>query len=145
MWDPYRQADIKALEQVQRRAARYVYNGYTSHTPGCITEMVYELGWESLQDRRQISRLSLLYKAHHGLVDIDKATNLIPGDSRTRSHTGFYQEHTVHEVYHNSFPGMEQTTKQCHLSAHRGWLPCLPVHQARPSLNHDQLPLSSYL
>ena len=26
VWDPYRQADIKALEQVQRRAARYVYN-----------------------------------------------------------------------------------------------------------------------
>ena len=93
---------IKALEQVQRRAARYVYD-YTSRTPGCVTEMVKELGWESLQDRRQISRLSLLYKAHHGLVDIDKATYLKPGDSRTRSHTGFYQEHTAHEFYHNSF------------------------------------------
>ena len=103
VWDPYRQADTKALEQVQRRAARYVYNDYTSRTPGCVTEMVKELGWESLQDRRQISRLSLLYKAHHGLVDIDKATYLKPGDSRTRSHTGFYQEHTAHEVYHNSF------------------------------------------
>ena len=103
VWDPYRQADIKALEQVQRRAARYVYNDYTSRKSRCVTEMVKELGWESLQDRRQISRLSLLYKAHHGLVDIDKATYLKPGDSRTRSHTGFYQEHTAHEVYHNSF------------------------------------------
>ena len=74
VWDPYRQADIKALEQVKGRAARYVYNDYTSRTPGCVTEMVNELGWESLQDRRQISRLSLLYKAHHGLVDLDKAT-----------------------------------------------------------------------
>ena len=36
MWDPYRQADIKALEQVQRREARYVYNDYTSRTPGCV-------------------------------------------------------------------------------------------------------------
>ena len=89
MWHPCRQADIKALEQVQRRAARYVYNDYTSRTPGCVTEMVNELGCESLQDRRQISRLSLLYKAHHGLVDIDKATYLKPGDSRTRSHIGF--------------------------------------------------------
>ena len=43
MWDPYRQADIKALEQVQRRAARYVYNDYTSRTSGCVTEMVNEL------------------------------------------------------------------------------------------------------
>ena len=44
--DPYQQADIKALEQVQRRAAHYVYNDYTSRTSGCVTEMVNELGWE---------------------------------------------------------------------------------------------------
>ena len=44
VWDPYRQADIKALEQVQRRAARYAYNDYTSRTPGCVTEMANELG-----------------------------------------------------------------------------------------------------
>ena len=36
MWN--RQADIKALEQVQCRAARYVYNDYTSGTPGCVTD-----------------------------------------------------------------------------------------------------------
>ena len=103
VWDPYHEADIKALEQVQRRAARYVYNDYTSRTPGCVTDMVNELGWESLQDRRQISRLCLLYKSHHGLVDIDKTAYLKPGDSRTRSHTGFYQEHIKNEVYYNSF------------------------------------------
>ena len=33
-------------------------------------------GWESLQDR-----LKLLYKAHHGLVDIGKAAFLKTGDS----------------------------------------------------------------
>ena len=49
-----------------------MYNDNTSHTPGCITEMVNELGWESLLDGCKIYRLSLLYKAHHGLVDIDK-------------------------------------------------------------------------
>ena len=40
---------------------------------------------ELLQDRRHISRLSLIYKAHHGLVD--QATYLKPGESRTGSHT----------------------------------------------------------
>ena len=47
VWDAYRQAYIKALEQVQRRAALYVNNDYTSRTPGCVTEMVNELGWEA--------------------------------------------------------------------------------------------------
>ena len=43
VWDPYHQADIKALEQVQRRAARYLYNDYSSRTPGCATDMINEL------------------------------------------------------------------------------------------------------
>ena len=49
VWNPYRQADIKAPEQVQRRAARYVYNDYTSRTQGCVIDMVNELGWESFR------------------------------------------------------------------------------------------------
>ena len=100
VWDPYRQADIKALEEVQLRAARYLFNDYTTRTPGCVTDMVKDLEWESLQVIRHISRLCSLYKIQHGLVDIDKAAYLKPGDSRT---TVFYQEHTRHEVYYNSF------------------------------------------
>ena len=122
----------------------------TSRTPGCVKEMVNELGWESLQDRRQISRLNLIYKAHHGYVDIDKATYLKTGDIRTRSHTGFYQEHTAHEVYHNSF--FPRTIREWNRLPNSVTsaptverLPCLPVQQAMPSLNHDQLPYSSYL
>ena len=66
---------------------------YTSHTPGCVTDMVNELGWESLEGRRQISRLCLLYKTYHGLIDIDKTAYLRPGDSRTRSHAGLPGAH----------------------------------------------------
>ena len=32
-------ADIEALEQVQHRIARYLYNNYTSCTPGCFTDL----------------------------------------------------------------------------------------------------------
>ena len=60
VWDPHLQSDIKTLEQVQRRAARYVCNDYTTHTPGCVTAMVVDIGWESLQDRRYTARLSLI-------------------------------------------------------------------------------------
>ena len=44
VWDPYLQKDIKAVEQVQRRAARYVLNDYPTKTPGCVTGMVNKLG-----------------------------------------------------------------------------------------------------
>ena len=106
---------ISSLKPLGQLKAGYVYNDYTSCTPGCVTDMVNELGWESLEDRCQISRLCHLYKTHHGLVDIDK--------------TAFLKEHTKHEVHYNSFfprknPGIKPTAKQCNLINHSRWLPC---------------------
>ena len=91
VWDPHHQGDIKILEQVQRRAARYVYNDYTTRTPGCVTAMVKDIVLESLEDRRSIARLSLLYKMQHGLVDVDTTSYLQQGDSPTRGRRGYFQ------------------------------------------------------
>ena len=103
VWDPHQQGDIKILEQVQRRAARYVYNDYTTRTPCCVTAMVRDIGWESLQDRCSIARMSLLYKMHHGLVDVDTSSYLPQGDRRPQGSRGFFQERINSEVYYNFF------------------------------------------
>ena len=65
VWDPHQQANIKALDQVQRPAARYVFNDYLTRTPGCITKMLNDLEWEPLEVRRRHDRLSMLYGMHH--------------------------------------------------------------------------------
>ena len=39
--------DVHNLEQVQRNAVRFVHRNYTERT-GCVTNMVQNLGWESL-------------------------------------------------------------------------------------------------
>ena len=57
VWDPYQQKHIKAVEQVQRRAARYVCNNYTDRIQGCASGMVQDLQWVSLEDRHHTSRL----------------------------------------------------------------------------------------
>jgi capsular polysaccharide biosynthesis protein len=44
VWDPHSSAETHELEQVQRRAARFVHNNYTERTPGCVTHMVQNLG-----------------------------------------------------------------------------------------------------
>ena len=44
----YLQKDIKALEQIQCGAARYVCNDYSTGTSGCVKGMVNKLQWESL-------------------------------------------------------------------------------------------------
>ena len=58
-WDPYKTEDADYLDKVQRRAARYACNNYTERTQGCVTAMVNSLGWETLQDRRKIQRLTM--------------------------------------------------------------------------------------
>ena len=80
--------DAKILEQVQRIAARYVYNDYTD-----LVVMVKE----SIEDGPYVARLCILFKMQHKLVNID------PSGSRTRGSRGLIQERINSEVYYNSF------------------------------------------
>ena len=59
-WDPYLQKDINSLKRVQRKAARFCANGY--HLTASVTDMIKELGWQTLEQRRSFFRLTLLYK-----------------------------------------------------------------------------------
>ncbi|XP_071151684.1 uncharacterized protein [Mytilus edulis] len=64
-WDPHTTEDINRIEQVQRRAARFVTNNYTDETHGCVTNMVKTQEWEQLTNRRSNHRLVMLYKIQH--------------------------------------------------------------------------------
>ena len=70
VWNPHLASDVHTLEQVQRQAARFVHRNCTQLTPGCVTNMVLSFDWESLQQRRYIDRLSMVFKIQHALVDI---------------------------------------------------------------------------
>ena len=50
IWDPYTDINIKTLEGVQRRSARFVCNKFSYHES--VTSMLKELDWPSLQQRR---------------------------------------------------------------------------------------------
>ena len=56
---------ISKIEQVQRRAARWTVNN--SEQKASVTEMVKNLGWRTLEQRRADARLCLFYKVVHGL------------------------------------------------------------------------------
>ena len=68
MWSPYTQANINKVEKVQRRAARWVSNDYSSYSS--VTQMLNTLGWRSLEQRRADVRLILFYKIVYGLIEI---------------------------------------------------------------------------
>ena len=76
IWDPYTKEKKNKLEMVQRRVARYVQNNYSRESS--VTEMLQQLGYRSLSQRRADIRLVLFYKSLHGFVAIDLCQDLEP-------------------------------------------------------------------
>ncbi len=105
VWDPHTQKVKQQLEKVQRRSARYVTNRHRNRSSP--TEMLQDLGWLSLEERRRLQRLTMLYKIDNGLVAIDGQRYLTPAEttcSSRRSHTKTYVvPHTKTDYHQNSF------------------------------------------
>ncbi len=59
---------IQKLERIQSKAARFVLNCYDLMTS--VTQMRQELGWPTLQSHRFTARMTMCYKAVHGLVHL---------------------------------------------------------------------------
>ena len=102
-WDPYLVKDKNTLESVQSRAARFVYNDYRRDSS--VSNMITSLGWESLEHRRKLNRLSLFDKIVNGKVAINAEDYLVKGDARTRSVNSnkYRQIQTKTAVYKHSF------------------------------------------
>ena len=52
-WDPYREGQIHALDRVQKKVAKFAH-------------LTNESNWETLSQRRKISRICALFKAYSG-------------------------------------------------------------------------------
>ena len=68
VWDPSTANNIKALQKVQRRAARWVKQDY--RRSACVDTMRQQLHWPTLQKRRKQARFTTFCKFHHGLIHI---------------------------------------------------------------------------
>ena len=62
--------NINVVEMVQRRAARWVLNRF--NRKDSVTAMLSALKWKTLESRRTIARLSMLYKMRNRLVFYDE-------------------------------------------------------------------------
>ena len=66
MGPPYTQILINQIEMVQRRAASFCLNDYTSREAGCVSEMLKQLHLQKLITRRTNRRITILHKAIYG-------------------------------------------------------------------------------
>ena len=62
VWSPYTKEKDK-IEKVQRRAARWVSNDYSTYNS--VTEVMSNLGWRSLENRFYDARLGMFIKLSH--------------------------------------------------------------------------------
>ena len=69
----YQKYQVDKLERVQRKAARFVKNGWIRQ--GVMTNMLSDLQWDSLQTRRE---KAMFYRVTHGLVAIPLPKDLLP-------------------------------------------------------------------
>ena len=82
------------IEKVQRRAARFASNNFRHKAS--VSEMLHNLGWQSLDGRRQDQRLVLYYKIINGLTSVETEDILTPADSRTRKNLLNYNDNQCH-------------------------------------------------
>ena len=75
IWDSVTQKNIRDLEMVQRRAARFVTGDY--RTTSSVTLMPEAVHWTELQQRRKRSKV-MLYRIVNHLVAISPQPYLIP-------------------------------------------------------------------
>ena len=84
VWDPPPGVvHQEELENVQKRAARFVTGNY-SYESGSMTGILGQLKWESLKKRRKDNRLILLYKGLKGKASVS-TYDLIPKTRRARN------------------------------------------------------------
>ena len=89
VWDPHTQIAKQKLEAVQRRAARYVTRRY--HNTSSVTNMLRHLEWQTLEQRRIATNLTMLYKITNNIVTVPIHTYLTPWTRPpTRSHNLCY-------------------------------------------------------
>jgi hypothetical protein len=107
VWDPHTQANINKVESIQRRAARFVTNNLEpvlQHYYKTSTGPPYNTDWPTLQHRRQLAKLIMMYCITYHLIEIPSITYLIPSRSGTRGHNIRYlQPSTRVLAYQYSF------------------------------------------
>lgn len=123
VWSPHTAADITKLESVQRRAARWTTRDY--QRTSSVTQMLKDLNWRTLEQRRIDSRLILMYKITYDLVAIPVADYLTPNtrQSRHNHQMAYMQIPTLKDYYKFTF--FPRTI--VHWNALPSYIPVLPT------------------
>lgn len=101
IWDPYTINNIRSLEMVQRRAARFVTGDY--HRSSSVTRMLEDLDWPTLRERRAENKAIIMYRIVNNMVAIP-SQYLIPTATAITGHNHrFFLPYARSQTYQHSF------------------------------------------
>ena len=83
IWNPHTTTQIKHLEKVQHRAAKFVKNYHRRQT--ATTDLIATLGWPTLERRRIIKQAMTFYKILNNIINITPPPGLLK-PSKNRGH-----------------------------------------------------------
>ncbi len=86
-WDPHYIKDVKKLEVIQRKAARFI-TGNRERTEETVICILADLEWPLLSLRRKVQRLNILHKALIGEIALPVPDHFIVQQRITRNHQG---------------------------------------------------------
>ena len=99
VWAPHTHTNINQLESIQRRAARFCYNDFSGFSS--VTRMMSSLNLPTLEERRNKSKITTMYKIINGNLSIP-TNDLIPNHRPSRE--GYYKQlDTIIDSYKFSF------------------------------------------
>ena len=87
----------KKVEKVQKTAARWTCRRW--HNKSSVDDMLDELEWPSLEDRRVKSSLTSYYKIHSGTVSLDKDRYLTPVPNLRSTRASHNSQYTRYMAY----------------------------------------------
>jgi hypothetical protein len=71
IWSPHTKKQKSEIEKVQHRAARYTTGRFHNTSSVTLTSVLDHLDWDSLETRRNIAKVTMLYEIIHNLVPIN--------------------------------------------------------------------------
>ena len=99
IWSPVTKQNTQKIDMIQRRAARWVKNNYSTYDS--VSTMLDNLGWRYLENRCIDSRLFMFHRIIHGYVAIQIPTYFENPQRFTRHmHPLSYRQIHTHAVYY---------------------------------------------
>ena len=97
IWHPHVKTQIDQVEKVQRTAARWTCRRWRNQSH--VGDMLNELEWPSLEERREQSSLIFFHKIHSGTVSLDKDKYLTPATRSVQTRAPHNCQYCRYQAY----------------------------------------------